>query len=305
MRIVISHWDADGLACVSLFFRKFSIENSVVYYTSATNLKTTLCKAIAKTKDLDELFIFDIAPNEITLKLASVFKKVTWIDHHKVENEFEKAKNIELISDINYKSCTSLVAKVFFNENNVEIAKILDEIDANNVVSEEAKFLRDLVSAIKFRFRNNINNFLKKFLFLTKFLSFYSVSDLMKRDEEVKLVENYRRQIEEIVSRELQKIKRFEINDKKILVLETISQIPVYEIFNRVEEDFDILAILIRKFNLKTNLITTKIELRSKKFNVFEIAKSFNGGGHLNAAGATIDKFLSTENFIEEIKKFL
>lgn len=52
---------------------------------------------------------------------------------------------------------------------------------------------------------------------------------------------------------------------------------------------------------------STKVSLRSKNVDVSKIAGAFNGGGHIFAAGCTIQKpiKIAKEKLVEEIKKYL
>ncbi|MCS7123578.1 MAG: DHHA1 domain-containing protein [Candidatus Aenigmarchaeota archaeon] len=300
MNVVIAHWDADGVASTSLYFKKFSLENTYNFFSSATKLKTTLCKVIAKLNEFDKLFIFDIAPNDVTIRLASIFNEVVWIDHHQKNIKVEIPKNVTLFINENYKSSARAVCE-YFNVNS-RILDFIDEIDCNNVVSEEAKFFRDLVSAIKIKYHSRSS---KKLLFLSKFLAFYEIQDLIKREEEMLLVENYRKFIENNIEKILSSKKVFEINNKKVLFVETNLQIPVYEIYNKVKEEADLFIAIFRRINIIRGTVSTKIELRSENINVFPIAEYFGGGGHKKAAGASINKFLTIETLINELKKIL
>jgi len=302
MRVVIAHWDSDGIGCVSTFFKKMGYESTKVFFTSATKLKVSLCKFIASIEDLDSVFIFDISPNQKTIILSSVFNNAFWIDHHKLAENLSVPNNVKIFVKEGYESATKVVSEYFSIDNG--LVKIINEIDTNDVKSEEAKFLRDLVSSIKLKARGNVLQINKKFLFISKFLSIYEVSELMKREEEKNLVNYYRDYISQNIEKVIKTKKEFNVNGKRIIVLEPTISFPVYEIFNFLSEreSFDMLAVLMRRIDLSKNLISTKIELRGISVNVFNIAKKFNGGGHEKAAGASVNKFITAENFIEEIK---
>ncbi|MEM5874861.1 MAG: hypothetical protein QW641_02965 [Candidatus Aenigmatarchaeota archaeon] len=300
MNIVVAHSDSDGVVSTSLYFKKFSFLNTLCYFSSASMLKSTLCKIIATQDELDKLFIFDIAPTDLNVRLSSIFREVIWIDHHENKLNIEIPSNVTIFGNINYKSASRAVADYF--EIKSEILDFIDEIDTNDIKSEEAKFLRDLVSSIKIKYSTNSS---KRLHFLSKLLAFYTIKDLMEREEYVKLVENYRKFIDSNIEKVLGTKKIFNIKGRNVLFVETTFQMPIYEIYNRVKNEADLFIGIIRRVNIRKGIVSTKIEMRSESINVFSLAKNFGGGGHSRAAGVTVNKFVSLEELIREIEKIL
>jgi nanoRNase/pAp phosphatase (c-di-AMP/oligoRNAs hydrolase) len=62
----------------------------------------------------------------------------------------------------------------------------------------------------------------------------------------------------------------------------------------------------MHKLNFLSKSLVTKIELRTQtQQDVYEIAKFFGGGGHKQAAGATINEFLTSDKLLETLRNFL
>jgi len=47
------------------------------------------------------------------------------------------------------------------------------------------------------------------------------------------------------------------------------------------------------------------VEFRGKEEKVIEMAKAFNGGGHENAAGCTVNYYLTANEVIKKIEEIL
>jgi len=293
MEAIISHADADGIVSASLLIKVKP--RSLLYFSSSTLLHKTICKLL--DFDLDELYILDVSPNRKTILLSSLFKKAIWLDHHRWE-ELEIPNNVEVfVKDA--KSAARVVAEFLGIES--YLVEIADEIDSNNVKSDEAKFLRDLVSAIKWRY-NKLQVF--KFRQMVRTLAFKGLNELEKNAENVKIVEEHTKWLNSLIPEILDKTKEFEVNGKKVLIFETSKSLPVYFVYEKLKESrsFDILCIFYRKIDTRRKIPVTKIEIRSKNEDALKIARAFEGGGHNSAAGATVNRYLSIEEFLEKIK---
>lgn len=301
--VVISHGDADGIICVALFLKEN--KNCRIHFTSSARLRDTLCYSIVGKRELKQLYIFDIAANEKNLKLASLFENVLWIDHHiwDVENNFY---NVKVFVDSKALSCAQLVSKYFGVES--ELVDIANQIDRNEIKSEEAKFFRDFIAAIRWKFRGKILS--SKFRSIARNLSLYGI-EKFERDEKVSLIINeYYKEVEKIEKEIEKRVKIFETNKKRVAIYESMEEAPIYLISNKLLEHekapFDVIAVLSHRMNFITKNISTKIELRTHtNQNVYEIAKFFGGGGHKVASGATIKRFLTSDKLLEIIKSFL
>jgi len=296
MEAIVAHFDADGIISSSLIYKLKP--NSSIYFSSHSLLLRTLCSLL--TKNFSEVTILDISPNKKSLAVSSAFEKVLWIDHH-VWDELEIPKNVQVFNE-SLESTAMLLAKILSIDN--ELVKIANEIDTNNVKSEDALFFRDLISAIKWKYKNYQ---VIKFRQIVKTLAFKGIGELEKNEELVKTIDEFNEWLKQTLPKILENRKTFEVKNKKIVLIEGISHIPVYSIFNELknQENFDILAVFYRKVDYKSKNIKTKIELRSNKEDVLKIAKVFDGGGHKSAAGCSIDYYLTFEDFLKKIENLL
>ena len=254
---VITHGDADGIVCLALFLKKFGSLRCKIQFSSSFKLKNSICNAVMKSERLKELYIFDIAASKLTLTLASAFEKVVWIDHH-LWPELELPPNIEALVDEKSPSAAQLVGKYFGIES--ELIQLANEIDRNNARSERAIFLRDLVAAMRWKHGGKLSMRLRA---LARDLAFSGI-ERFERDRRIaELLNKYREWVKKIEEGVLQKTKIFELNGRKIAVFETLSHIPIYIVNNKLLEHeqapFDLVAILIHRFNAQSGKIGTKI----------------------------------------------
>jgi nanoRNase/pAp phosphatase (c-di-AMP/oligoRNAs hydrolase) len=301
--IAIAHTDADGIISLSLFLKKLSPNK--FFFTSAAKLRDTICSSIIGNENLDELYIFDIAASEKTLLLSSLYEKAFWIDHHIwfVKNKFP---NVKVFVDTKARSCAEIVSKIFEIES--ELVEIANQIDKNEVKTEEAEFLRDLVGAVRWKYSGAFLN--SKLKAIAKALSSHGIEKFEQDEKFVDLLNSFRLECKKIEKDVEKKIKIFELNEKKIAIYETMKQVPIYLVVNKLiehpQKPFDIIAVIMHKMNFLAKKLSTKIELRTQtQQNVYEIAKFFGGGGHEQASGATINEFLTSDKFLEIVKKFI
>ena len=296
MDAIISHADADGIISAS-FLLKLK-PRSYLHFSSSPYLHKTICKLI--DFDIENLYILDISANRKTMLLSSIFSKAIWIDHHQWE-DLEIPKNVEVFVEI-AESAAKVVAKILrFEDGLVEIA---NEIDTNNIKSYSAKFFRDLISAIKWKYGKNQS---LKFRQIAKILAFKGLDYLEKDVENVKLVDEHLNWLQSIIPEILENTKEFEIDGKKILIFETTRSLPVYFIYDnlKVSRSFDILCVFYRKIDMIRKIPITKIEVRSNSEDALKIARIFDGGGHKVASGATINRYLSVEEFLNKIREVI
>ncbi|MEM7821251.1 MAG: DHHA1 domain-containing protein [Candidatus Aenigmatarchaeota archaeon] len=290
----ITHGDADGIISLSLFMKKFLPKR--IYFSSSTKLKDVLCSSLIGVNG-KILYIFDIAADEKTILLSSLYEKAVWIDHHEWQIK-EIPKNVEVFLE-NSPSTAQLVAKHF--EINSELVEIANEIDTSNINSDSASFFRDLVAAVKWKYSGSY--LISKLRSISKTLTFHRIESFESDQNLAELLNEYydwKKRIEEKI---LENVKTFEINGNKIAVYETTFQIPIYIVSNKLLEHekapFDFVAVIIHKKTLPYR-ISSKIELRTHTGkNVYDIARKFGGGGHKFAAGFTTDKFLKIDEFLK------
>jgi len=294
---IISHADADGIISASLLIKLKP--RSSLYFSSSTFLHKTICKLL--DVDLENLYILDISANKKSLILSSIFKKVVWIDHHQWE-DLEIPNNVEVFVE-EAESTAKVVAKVLRIED--PLVEIANEIDTNNIKNDSAKFFRDLVSAIKWKY-GKIQPL--KFRQIAKILAFKGLDELEKDVENSKLIEEHLNWLQSIVPEILEKVKEFDVNGKKVIIIEVTKSMPVYFVHETLKKNnfnFDILCVFYRRIDMKRKIPITKIEIRSNDEKALKIAKIFNGGGHKFASGATINRYLGIGEFLEKIKQIL
>ena len=300
--VVITHGDGDGIISASFYLKARDLKKETIYFTSPASLKDALCRAMFR-RNPKELFIFDLSGNRQTIRLASAWERVTWIDHHEWEPE-ERFENVEFVVKRSL-SAAQIVAE-YFNLDS-KLIEIANEIDTNSVKSEEAKYLRSLIGAIKWKYSKDQRVLANRLRALCFFLAFKDFS-LLFRYENQKLVREYEAYLEKSLEAVLKGLKVEEVNGYKVAVCELTRFLPIYYITNNLlshnEAPFDIIGVLVHSAT-KNNLVT-KIELRSHTGkNVLNIAKRLNGGGHINAAGASVPEFFNHERFLEEVRKNL
>jgi len=296
MDAVISHADADGIISAS-FLLKLKPRSSL-YFSSPTFLHKTICKLL--DFDIENLYILDISANRKTILLSSIFKKTIWIDHHQWEN-LEIPNNVEVFVE-EAESAAKIVAKVLKIED--PLVDIANEIDTNNIKSDSAKFFRDLISAIKWKYGKTQS---LKFRQIAKTLAFRGLDELERDVENAKLIEEHSNWLQSIFPEILEKAKEFEVNGKKIVIFETKKSLPVYFVYDtfKKSKSFDILCVFYRKVDMRRKIPVTKIEVRSNNEDALKIARIFDGGGHKLASGATINRYLSIEEFLDRIKQVI
>lgn len=292
MPICIAHADADGIISTALLLKSKSQNKFKLSFSSASKLKYSLVNLILKNLNKNELYIFDLSGSEITLALASVFEHVIWIDHH-VWEDLTIPKNVEILVKES-ESAAKLVAEYFGIED--ELVKIANEIDRNRVKSREAKFLRDLISSIKWKFTTNFQRQEQIYKKIALTLAFDDLNILKTQFSELlQEFKNWLKIFEEEFSKNLE---FHEVNGLKIAIYQNSSFIPIYWLLNKIKEKIDILIVLSYLRN------KTKIELRSVTGkNVLPLAKFYGGGGHKVACGATVKNLVKKEEILEKIKK--
>ncbi len=329
---VITHTDVDGVLCVAALIKMLQQKNSGkdpseitgnlrIFFTTPTKIFNTLAKSIPelnKVEDEDfnigQLFICDLSLNRDTLLGSSVFNTVKWFDHHEVDSNEQydqELDNVEILIDSMSDSTTSIVCR-YYNLN-IELGNIADEIDSNNVTTELAQRVRDIIGALKLKYSGTR---LKTLLF--GFATELS-EDINNINDDLynPIIEEYQKWLEEFDNFTKENIKLHTINGHKIGILETENTAPVFSIFNNLknhpEAPLDILTIMIHKYfrigkdrnNKYKNKKFTKLEFRTyTDQNILELAKLFGGGGHKFASGATVMDGVEIEELLKSIETY-
>lgn len=274
--IIITHTDADGI--ISAYLIQKALGSGKVFFENQSTLPKTL--AILAKKKKEKLVVLDIAPSKETLKTAALFPEVVWIDHHQPQN-IQASKNIKIIIKQS-PSTASIIADEFKLDS--KLVKLAEEIDTNNVKSEDAEKLRDYIAYIKdtakgIIFKPMARQLIKKL----DNLNFLSIPQIALSVAAHK-------------AGEIEKFDSLSIDERetrlgKLMFIEVKQHIPTFEILKKHNSDY---VVIFRRMKQGT-----KIEFRTKSSkDVLKLAKLFNGGGHLNAAGS----FTKNKN-ISNIKK--
>jgi len=300
--VVITHGDADGIISLALFLKHLGNSKVRIYFSSTFRLLPTICESI-KGGNLERLYVFDLSGNERVLRLASTYDKALWIDHHNWNVE-RIPENVELVLDNSSPSASMLVSKYFSIES--ELVEFANQIDMNAEKCEEALFLRDLIASLKWKFKGKL--LANKLKTVTIKLAFSGLEALEKSSQIAELLSEYKKWIEEIEKTILPKVRIFNLNGNKVALFETFESIPIYVVNNKLleheEAPFDLVAVIMHKPDMRRKNIGTKIELRTQTDkNIFPIAESLGGGGHLKACAATLPKFMNAEKFVEFLKE--
>lgn len=284
--ILISHWDPDGILCISLFYKKFG-KDIKVYFSGPRLIEKTLIKVIGESNKSEEIFITDIAPTQEAIYLSSYFKKAIWIDHH-VWDKLELTSKIEVYRK-GYKSAARVVSEFLNIES--KYLDFIDDIDSNNIRNQLERDFRDLIAGIKFFYPKSYNVW---FLDIAKKLSEEKDIESMIKEYETILL-NFRNILEKHEDKIILNTKIEKIDNTEIFFVYCDINIPAFYVVEtlqkRIKKDLDYVFIL---YENKGEIRTTTNK------NVLEIAKELDGGGHIYAAGF---QYSSEENLIEKIKE--
>ena len=333
---VIAHLDVDGILCVSAINQMImSIKEPTtdsetegdlgnklrVFFTSPLKIFSTLAKSIPDINKIDEddfsigkLFLCDLSLNRDTLLGSSIYDSVKWFDHHEVDPDEQydsDIENIELVLDPTGESATSIVCDYFKLDN--ELSSIANEIDTNEIKSDKAKRLREIVGAMKLKYSGSK---LKKILYDFAYKMAMDI-DVINNEIYNPLIEEYNKWVENLKKYATENIKTHSIKERKIGILEIENTAPIYAINDFLkdheEAPFDILAVLINQYdrigkdknNKFKNKKFTKLELRTHTdIETHELAKMMGGGGHKYASGATILQGLKNDELLKTIETY-
>lgn len=261
---IVTHNDADGI--ISAYLIQKTLGKCKVMFASPNSISKVL--DLIKNKK-QKIIILDISPNQEAIKKANLFKEVVWIDHHPQEQPVNTSEKIRLIHKQLPSTAAVIGQEYKINEKLIEIA---NQIDTNQVKSEDAEKLRDYVAYIRDTSQGILFKPLAKEL-IEKLdnLAFLNNPHTVLKIAAHKVQE--KRKVDRI------KFEEQEIRGDKIVFVESRG-IATYEILKKVPKGDYIIILSPRNKGLK-------IEFRTNsKRDVLKLAQLFKGGGHLNAAGA-------------------
>ncbi len=294
MTCVITHMDSDGVISLSFILRVRRVER--VYFTSPTQLKDTLCYSMIGNKNLEEVIITDLTGSRETLILSSVYQSALWLDHHEWEDDLKIPENVKVVVKPGSKSAARVVAEYFGIES--KLVDMADEIDTNSVESEEARFIRNVVGAIRLNYHGmKLNEKLMQFA-----LDLNKEDFSLLKEKYGEMEEEYQKHIERIANQVREKTRIYNIANLKVGIFETTESIPVYVATNELEDkELDILIVVSYRMN-RNGKPYTKLEFRTHTGkDVLKIAKFFGGGGHILASGATVPEIVTVTDILNVI----
>ncbi len=276
MKLILTHNDPDGVISAALLLRKFP--DFEVEFTVPSQLKSKLASYVNKVNEREHLIISDLAGDQDSLYLAAIWKKVNWFDHHQWGEIEEIPKRVKLVVELKPSAAQVIADKLGFT--NDPLVKIANELDTNQIESEEAQALRFLLAEWRRNFDMDVYH-----LKLAKFARELAEKGLEALSNYKEQIERFRKEYERKVSSYVEKIRGLkvkEIEGKKVLFVE-VNDIPfiVSDALEKVHSDIDIIVYIRKKKH------GYRYELRSQTgFPVIYICKALGGGGHKVACGA-------------------
>jgi len=271
--IAITHWDVDGIACLSILYKKFG-DKFKVYFSSPRLINNTLIKVIENNDKEEELYISDIATNQEAIYLSSYFKKVYWIDHHEKNfNEITSRVNVYIK---NYKSAARVLSEYLNLE--FKYLDIIDDIDSGEIKNDIERNFVDYIVSIRHFYPKSYDLY---FISIAKNILNKDIKEIIDYD----IIKRFRKELNEIY-RNLDKNITIINNKYKIYIIKLDKNIPSNYILEYIKEKIrdnpDFIITLYEKS--KRGEIRT---LNNK--DVIKIAKLLKGGGHKYAAGFTFN----------------
>ncbi|MGC8585129.1 MAG: DHH family phosphoesterase [Thermoplasmata archaeon] len=293
MSNIITHMDADGVISAYLIV-KYVEKPKRIYFSNPSIIKDSIAKSILGEDNLDKLYILDIGGNEIALRLAAVYNRTIWIDHHQWA-PIKHYDNVEI--HIAYEpSAAAVIGNLYMIfDNMIEVANNLDQNKPSNV--REIKF-RDMISALRFYKGRAIEYALENLVYK---MAEKDIDRIIEENNE--LIESFIDEIKKLENEIKANTKKFIIKDYKVTVIETKANIPVYKIQEIIDDDWDILVVKFTRFNRE--FVYTKLEFRSKGPDILKVAIPLGGGGHIKAAGASLKGIITLDQLLSALNIFL
>ena len=289
MTILITHWDADGIFCLYLFYKKFG-EDIKVYFSGPRKIEVTLLKVIKENDKSETLYITDITATQEAIYLSSYFKSAIWIDHH-IWNNIEFTSRTKAYVKP-YKSAARVVAEYFGIED--LYLDFVDNIDSNQVSNDVERDFRDLIAAIRNEYPKSYEVWFKDIA--KKLYNGKSPDDIIK--EYKSLLDRFREFLRKVEDTIVLNTKLVKIGGSEFFIVNVQYNIPSFYIVEtlqkRIKPKLDYVIIL---YGDRAEIRTTNNK------DVLKIAKAFGGGGHKFAAGFNIQDEKDLLKKLQEIFK--
>jgi oligoribonuclease NrnB/cAMP/cGMP phosphodiesterase (DHH superfamily) len=276
LSLTITHTDSDGIISAYLI-NKYVEKTKRVMFSNPMRIKDTIARSLIEEWEIERLYVLDISGNERALRVASIYDSVVWIDHHEWEPS-NNYKNIEITIE-REPSAARVVSKKYGIED--PVVDMADHLDQNSPINDIEKDFRDMISSIRNSHQRNKEYMLEKVVFE---MIDNDVKTLIEKNRNS--IDNFRLEIKRMEEEIKKNVIIKNINGKRLAIVETDRNIPVYKIQEMIDAEWDILVVIYSRLNPRYPY--WKIELRSKELNILPIARLYGGGGHRLAAGANI-----------------
>jgi oligoribonuclease NrnB/cAMP/cGMP phosphodiesterase (DHH superfamily) len=320
---IITHLDCDGLLCAATVLKAIKEQGGEepkyrMFYTTSSRIFSTLAESIPQIPpgknpfSIGDLYVCDITLHRDAVLGSTIYDNVVWVDHHVKESFADELQSglptVTLILDPDADSAAELVANHFEMDSGFE--SIAKNIDSNDLKTPEEERLRDLVEANIMKHSRSPGELSAHLFELAKECAedISGVSD----EKYNTILEEYNEWLTNMNELLTKNLKVHEINNKNVALFETQDPAPVYALLNTLKDHekapFDLFAVIMhrpggRKDRSSIGNPLTKIEFRTQTdLNVYDIAKSFGGGGHKNASGAVVVDGIKGYEFIKRIE---
>lgn len=300
---IITHGDSDGIISAAISIIEKGATPEYFFTSSPGGLHRTLAYTVMKNTP-SPLYILDLSPTERYIYLAAYHDNVIWIDHHNSEEDLPNINHVEVVIQREAKSAARVVARHLGLCDRADINSIVevaDQIDTNNVSTEEGEMLRACVGYIKSRFSRDERD--KKMLQLAENIAKLGTK-VVYLDEYQRYAETFINEVTEALESIKKEVKTREINGFKVAFISTERNVPVFAICNMLKEEQGEYDIIIVKYTKHyTHGTTSKFEFRTHTGkNVYAIAKLLGGGGHPLASGATMEGNMTEDSIYSLLK---
>lgn len=322
MILLLTHNDLDGVSC-DIVLRCFeTLENIRTVFCTYENIDDHVRRAIKEHDRYSKIYITDISVSEdVAQELDIIGHKVKLIDHHRTAQWLNKYKWAVVIERYNYNDTTlatsgaHLLFDILFNsytdsnityidsgiistslmnlaqldslKTYVEVVRQYDTYEWKKNNNIEAKRLNDLFKIY------GIGKFCEKILVKIK-----KGSCLFFDDIDIQLLEIENIRIEEYINRKKDEMIVITNMGKRVGVIQCENYIS--ETGNRLCEIFkDEIDYILMINGTTISLRSINKDSDSETTDVSEIAKIYGGGGHIHAAGYTIEK-IDLKSFYRE-----
>jgi oligoribonuclease NrnB/cAMP/cGMP phosphodiesterase (DHH superfamily) len=320
---IIAHNDCDGVLSAATVLKAIKQKGGEepkirAFFTTPSKIFSTLAESIPQIPpgkspfSIGDLYICDLDVHRDTLLGSTIYDNIIWVDHHIKETFVDELQpelpSVTLIIDQDADSAADLVAKYFEITSGFET--MANNIDINDAKNPEEERLRDLVSALNMKYSKSPNELSKHLFQLANICS----EDIFNINDEKynAILEEYQEWLSKMNESLTKNLKIHEVNNKNVAVFETQEPAPVWALFNSLKDHekgpFDLFAVLLHRPGGKKDRSSignplTKIEFRTQTdLNVYDIAKSFGGGGHKSASGAVVTDGIKSNEFIKRIE---